>query len=322
MNVTAHLTLTATGLQLKTDNGCVLHLQHIHRLTFRTEAGLSLTLTPHTRDLESGLVTIPGASGQPQHFHPLSEGAPLADYIAYVMSRPDIPLPLRLRDLRQHLLSSTAASFKTDSTLHTALERDPRFQPASERGHWTLTPQAFALLNEQQPTPPPETPTLPTDLHDTLFELPSWKDIFRWTQCRVQHPDGRSVTLELPHATASRDLPLTLQLAFGEQQPPHPLSPPPAQAHWVNHLLQVGDVLSWQGHHPEPIRGTVLSILNTGQVTTPRCMGITYPDGRDTATEQDAINLRLEAAFPTRFFLDQLPRQGETTEPSTGGPSS
>lgn len=300
---TAHLTLTPDGLHLRAANGTHLHLGTVRHLTLTTAAGFTLTLTPQTRSPSPSLVTIPGPEGRPRQFHPLSEGAPLSDYVAYVMSRPDVPLPVRLRDLKVHL-RNTAATPAKNSTLVSALERDPRFMPAGERGFWTFTPEAFATLNAAEEQ---DGPHLSPDALQALFRLPTFEDLFVWTQFRVQHPDGRVATVQLPRLSALDDLPLTLQLVFQEPAPPA-WSPRPHHPTDPLGGLQPGQRLTWQGAHPTPLWGSLLGTARAGQPITPECLSLEAPHGEDTTAAVDAINAALQQAFPSSFPIDDEDR--------------
>lgn len=151
-----HLTLTDDGLRLDLAPGQTLHLAHIRHLTLSTSAGYRLSLTPHTAPPTDGLVTIPGADGRPHRFHPISEGAPLADYVAYVMTLD--PGPHSNAWLTRALVQHTAIQQVRPQTLTVSLTRDPRFQKL-ERGRWAFTPPGPLATNPTPDEPPAVTPT-------------------------------------------------------------------------------------------------------------------------------------------------------------------
>lgn len=125
-----------------------LIVQDIGRVHLRTDDG-NLTVTPSGPLPDTvDLTTIPGVRTSTQRFHPLSEGASLCDYVAYVMTLPDLTLPARLSDIEKFLRDQTAAHYRRPSNLYSAMDRDPRFTRQNAR--WTFSDAAWAAMETVQ----------------------------------------------------------------------------------------------------------------------------------------------------------------------------
>lgn len=190
------ITFTADGFTLTHVQGLTLTLPAT-TLLIHTDAG-PIHLTRHGLQ-PSSLTEIQNRQGQRRTFHPMSTGASVADYLAYVMTLE--PGPHESRTLTRLLEDHTAAGHVPATTLHTSLVRDARFTKLG-RGLWDLAPTARTELDAEtvddviptQPAPTRLTHQLDTHLrgHPTLR--------------RTLHVPADATLLDMHHA---------LQLAYG-----------------------------------------------------------------------------------------------------------